>query len=372
MVVLGVASLGLAAPASAAPQEQSTPVLGLVSWGSNAVAESGVLTIGPVQLTITGEARTVPFTVHLELDDRGAQQPFLFLNDGDAACHRPSGSTSGLVLDCQYAVPVDGHGGVSNVTLAPHLTITAITAASMNYTGGGSVKLTVAGDVGGTLIGIRPVDLHRHAHLTAAVPGTISGHVGDVVDVPWTVTNTGPDELPGSKGQLTLTAPAGTEWTGPAAARCDPPVVPKSKYVCLAGVVLPPGSSLSETWQLKIVSNVVGTGHITAQITNPIPELPNLVITDPNEGQGSGAAIEVTVLSGPPATSTPTPAPSGSSREPLSPAPPAHASTSAATNAALPTTGTNLVAVVLAGLLAMIVGGILLVAARKRRTTSNT
>jgi hypothetical protein len=363
----GMALLGLAAPAAAAPQEESTPVLGLVSWGGNAVAENGVLTIGPVQLTITGGARTVPFTVRLELDDAGSSQPFRFLNDGADACHRPAGVTSGLVLDCQYAVPVDGLGGVSDVTLAPRVTITAITAASTSSTTGGSVKLTVTGDVGGTHAGIRPVDLHRQAHLTAAVAGPISGHVGDIVDVPWTVTNTGPDELPGTKGQVTLTAPTGTEWTGTAPARCNPPAVPKTTYVCYTGVLLP-GRSLSETWQLKIVSNTVGTGHITTAIKTQAGELPNLAVTDPNAGQGSDAAIKVTVLSGPPATGSPTPVPSATATEPHNPASPTHSSTSAP----LPVTGTNLVAVAGGGLLAVALGAILLIAARRRRTTSKT
>jgi hypothetical protein len=367
MTVLGMAFLGLAAPAAAAPQEESTPVLGLVSWGGNAVAENGALTIGPVMLTITGGARTVPFSVRLELDDAGSGQPFRFLNDGDDACHRPAGVTSGLVLDCQYSVPVDGSGGVSDVTLSPRVTITAITAASTGSTSGGSVKLTVTGDVGGTHVGIRPVDLRRHAHLNAAVAGPISGHVGDIVDVPWTVTNTGPDELPGTKGQLTLTAPAGTEWTGAAAAQCNPPVVPKSKYVCYTGTLLP-GGSRSETWQLKIVSNAVGTGHITAEIKSQAGELPNLAVTDPSAGQGSDAAINVTVLSGPPATRSPAPTPSASATTPLNPASPTHA----APSAALPVTGMNLVAVVGGGLIAIVLGTIFLVAARRRHTISKT
>jgi hypothetical protein len=266
--------------------------LSVVDWGGDPVAESGLLTISPIHLNISGVARTVTFTVRMELVDPVGPQPFQFLKNGDAACQQPTGTTSGLVLDCQYPVPVDNLG---DGTLAPHpLTITPITAASATTDAGGEVQVSITGDVGGTAGTTRLIDLHRHAHLTVSAPGSIGGHVGDVVDVPWTVTNTGPDELPGFRALFTLSAPPGTEWIGPAPALCDPPVVPKSLSGCTNGTVLVPGDSLTDTWRLKIVSRVVGTGHITAQINNEWWP-PNLVITDPTGGQGSDAVINVRV-----------------------------------------------------------------------------
>jgi LPXTG-motif cell wall-anchored protein len=363
----------------------SVPVLEVIDWGGHAVAENGVLTIAPVHLRIDGVARTVPFTVHIELSEELGPQPFRFLNNGDDACHRPSGTTSGLVLDCQYPLPVDDHG---DVTLAPRLTITPITA-SLGSTIGGSVKLSITPDGGGTAVGIRPIDLHRHVHLTASAPDSVSGHVGDIVDVPWTVTSTGPDELPSAGALFTFTAPPGTEWTGRAAAQCDPPVVPKTKYVCTNATVLLPGSSFGDTWQLKIISDVVGTGHITAQLASNAGLPPDQAITDPAEGRGSDAEINVKVLPGPPVSDTPTPATSSPATRPTpatsGPATSGPATSSPATEplkpaqpapstrvAALPTTGGNSALIATVGLLTLIAGGILLAATRRRRKISHT
>lgn len=53
-----------------------------------------------------------------------------------------------------------------------------------------------------------------------------------------------------------------------------------------------------DIWQLKIVSDVVGTGHITAQLASNAGLPPNQAITDPAQGQGSDAEINVKVLPG--------------------------------------------------------------------------
>ncbi len=345
---LGVAVLGLAPPASAAPGDGSVPVWGVTDWGTNAVAENGVLTVGPIHLNMSDGGHSLRFSVHLELGNPANYQQFQFVNNGEDACRQSSNGTPGSALDCEYLLPVDAHG---DATLqARRLAITPITAASMATTGGGSVKIVITPEGWATAVGYEQVVLHRHVHMTASIPTSLSGHVGDVVDVPWTITNTGPDDLPAYRARFRLTAPSGTEWTGPAAARCDPPVVPKSIYECRTDTALEPGHSITETWQLKIVSGAVGTGHLTARLEDNAGLPPDQMITDPAGGQGNAdAAITVKVLPGTPSAGAPSPTP--------------------VANRALPITGTRTLAVAGVGLAVLLLGVGLVVVQRRRRRT---
>jgi hypothetical protein len=80
------------------------------------------------------------------------------------------------------------------------------------------------------------------------------GRVGDIVDVPRSVTNNGPRAALGYG--LGLQAPSGTEWVGNAAAQRGTP--PRTFYKCIAPA-LGVGRTYSETWQLRIVSADVAT-----------------------------------------------------------------------------------------------------------------
>ncbi|MGY0236614.1 hypothetical protein [Longispora urticae] len=282
-------AVGLSAPAHAAPAP-AAPVFSAAMPGPP-IAEDGIMTVGEVRVSLTETpSRTAVFHLVFEFAPSNMEPAFQFADNG-ATCRVPEGGVPGTTLDCAYTVHLDDHDAG---TFAPRIRITPL--RDLPTMGGPLLWVKIAPEGmednyvrGGGMVGLR----HR-AHLTVAV-APVTGQIGDVVDVPWTVTNVGPDELPGVRADLTLTAPSGTEWTGAAAAQCDPPVIPKVKYHCHGSPgTLVPGGTMSETWQLRITSATVGTGRVTVALTDSSGEQIDVRFTDPTPGLDSTADIVVT------------------------------------------------------------------------------
>ncbi|MEV6525801.1 hypothetical protein AB0M43_28025 [Longispora sp. NPDC051575] len=283
-------AVGLSGPVHADPTPPARTFW--AELGGPTVAEDGVLTFGGVRVGITDTpSRVAVFHLTFELEDPELMPHFQFLaDDNGARCHTPPGGTPGRTQKCAYTVNLDGH---DEAVFSPRLRITPLSAdpaarASLIW-----VTFAPEGMDASARRGVRAAMRHK-AHLTAAVHGPVTGQIGDVVDVPWTVTNVGPDELPGFRASLTLTAPGGTEWTGAAAARCDPPAIPKVEYRCVGSGILVPGATMTETWQLRITSTTVGTGRVTAQLIDSAGESEDMGFTDPTPGPDSTADIVVT------------------------------------------------------------------------------
>ncbi len=331
--------VGVGAPAMATAYPQPTS---LISHG-DVVADGTRLTINAPKVRNDGATALTFVYVEYELIPASATDslPFEFMGGGDQECSE-NGTIPHRLIGCFYRTTVDPSTTLDVTTkLDLALTGTSMTSPSP------SLKISV-----GT--GSQTVPITRTkvppADLTVTIAGHRSGHVGDVVDVPWTVTNHGPGTVPKGSLTLRLNAPSGTEWTGPAAALCRRPVPgPQPNYVCKVDDEVVPGQATSETWQLKILSTPVGTGEISAypmpfigvdpyrDMIDPNPE-DNRVLITIDTGNGTGGAA---------AGSAPGAGDSG-------------------TGAGLPVTGTNVAIIAVAGLVVLLTGvGLLLI--RRRR-----
>lgn len=244
--------VGVGAPAMATAFPQPTS---LVSHG-DVVADSTKLIINAPKVKNDGTAALTFVYVEYELIPASATDslPFQFMGGGDHECGE-NGTIPHRLVGCFYRTAVEP-GATLDVTTKLDLELTGTSTTSPTP----SLKISVG--TGSQTIPITRTKVPP-ADLTVTIAGHRSGHVGDVVDVPWTVTNHGPGTVPKGSLTLRLTPPPGTVWTGPAASLCRPPVpAPPAEYVCKVDDEVAPGQATSETWQLKIVSTPVGTGKI--------------------------------------------------------------------------------------------------------------
>ncbi|WP_412541850.1 LPXTG cell wall anchor domain-containing protein [Longispora sp. K20-0274] len=273
MTAVTAALASVSAPAWAA----SVPNLSIVSLGEAVVSYSQQssaleLTMGPVTLRNTGAGAATKAVVRFELDAR-VSSAYQFAADADLNDPRckhpavPTGLGSEFYLDCEYPVAIAA-GGTASLT-ASHLL--ALRGGAGDALPTVKVTVTSSGEDSDTK-SVVPTWKKLTADLAVTVDASrLHGNVGDVVDLPWTVTNLGPDVATDGFA-LILIAPPGTEWTGAAAATCNPPRVPNTEYRCASHSKVEVGAahSVTETWQLKIVSSTIGSGTVQVAISgNP-------------------------------------------------------------------------------------------------------
>jgi LPXTG-motif cell wall-anchored protein len=353
--LLATGLITLATPAAAAPGD---PSLSIVSVGP-AVAVATDLTIGALRVQNNTPAAISGVEVRFELIKAAPPDPFPFgflSTQRDTACRRASTS----VVQCSYPVQVAA-GATADIAvalrLAPNTQSRSAPTPSLSITVGTDL------DVDTTTVAIDRVK--RVADLSVRLAATPKGRIGDVVDVGWIVRNQGPDAA--LSLAITLTAPSGTEWTGSAAAACDPPTVPKTQYRCRSNGALPAGQELAETWQLKIVSATVGTGDITVAIPVVSTPDPYLDITDTNLANNAVALnVEIDTSPKPSDSPDPTAAPSASSGSGDGGDQGPGGQPAPGGGEPLPRTGSNVILVGTAGTATLLAGlGLLFVARRK-------
>jgi hypothetical protein len=280
------------APASAAG---GAPIA-IVSSGTP-VAVGLDLTVDTLQVHNNSSVAVATLDVRFELVRASAFDawPFDFSQDQtDSACDIGNESPA-YAVTCHYAVPIAAGAGAA-IAVKLHLSPSTDSATAPAP----QLKITVGTGADTDTVTVGPiVRVKRVSDLAVRVAGQLTGRVGGVVNVQWIVTNLGPDTAP-SVG-LVLVAPPGTEWTGSAAAACNPPAIPNTKFRCVSAQPLPAGAghAWTQTWQLKIDSLEVGAGEITVttDLFTSTPD-PYLNALDPNSANNA-ANVTVDVEAGP-------------------------------------------------------------------------
>ncbi|HEX6500401.1 MAG TPA: LPXTG cell wall anchor domain-containing protein [Micromonosporaceae bacterium] len=359
--LLGVTAVALAAAGGPAAAAHAAPVAASLSIlsVSTPVEHRADLTID--KITIRNDGATDVSTVDLRFElvsDPGVIAPITWSTLYDLTpCHPSEPVTPVPALDCAYPVHVAA-GAMADISA--HLKVDPTTSSATAPAP--KVKITVGDPQTGASVTTPAVNRVRYsADLAVAVDGQPTGRVGDTVDVRWVVTNNGPDST-GSFG-IGLTAPSGTEWTGDAAAHCNPN--PTVFHQCIAVVDLPAGRSYSETWQLKITSVDVAPGSVivVADWHAGSPVDPYFGLPDPDQANNT-APLTVDVDTSPRPSVSATPSISPSTH--VTGAPSASASPTPAAGS-LPKTGSNITPYALVGVGALVAGGVLLVLVRRRR-----
>jgi LPXTG-motif cell wall-anchored protein len=339
VVAVLISIIGLPGAAHPAPQlEPSVPVWSIISMGE-AVASRDTLTIGTVELAMGGPERAADFKFIFEPRDVGVPLVSFLDRQSDPACAPKGTAAPFLALECSYSRQITP-GKTVDFDFAHRISRPV-------YHGTGNkplIKVTIVTDMGTSSAHVFANRVRPEADFVVTIDGPISGRVGDVVDVKWTVTNVGLDPVWGHDSAIELIAPAGTAWVDVPPEKCGPPVVPGTKYRCGLGIVQPGAANAhKQIWHLTILSESVGQGRIAASMFNATGIVPDDDFVDPTPANNVAVAlIDVNT----PTTSSPGGGQAGGD---------------------LPVTGTSTGLLLAAGAVTVVTGTFVLLISRRRR-----
>lgn len=337
-----VASAGpmIAAPAAGASQP-GAPTWGIVSMGES-TATRDALTIEKMVLSI-GFVGKQDITFKFEIENCCDETPPLFI-DGQADACKTEGALPARTIECVITREIPESRDEEFSFRFP--------TSRPGQFGRPAIKATITVadlPLNGRIVAKRVKPESDFVVTSGPLP---KGSVGETVEFEWSLANVGLDPVYERNGLVTLTAPPGTEFTGkeftdemPDISCLTAGATPTTRQ-CFFRVTEPgQAKAHKQKWPLKIVSEQVGEGKISASMSNVLGFHPEFDYTDPTPANND-AAIRVAAPQETEPVEEPVAQPGGEE---------------------LPKTGLKTGALVAGGAGALLVGALLMLLVRRRR-----